>query len=176
MPRNKGYIPMDLKTLVTLPVHLKEENTDVIFDFGIIASKLKDYFDTSSTSKTINELDSHINFSKKHSKKLNHKNRIYITTNLDFVSFMAVDFDKPVLDNLVYTIELLSEYNPYDFAGNYPYYPPIIWVFEDKELVASHIISPKLAIELATVFVKENLLNKSAFRDSWYGKPRRDYK
>lgn len=165
MPRYKGHFPGNI-------ANLKKNATDIIFDFVLVYNFLADYFDGYLDSSHIKDFK---NTAKKLAKikpsKPAYSNRIYITTNITHVSFMAVDFDEPVLEHLKYVCQLIEHEVDKDlYDGNY--YSQL-WVFEDAELSFHAIVSPKTVAKLVSVFYAENLINIGAFRDSWIGEARR---
>lgn len=165
MPRHTGHFPGDI-------AHLKQNVTDIIYDFVHIYNFLADYYNDFLISEHIHEFkDKAKKFSNLKPSKPAYKNRIYITTNYTFVPFMAVDFDEPVLENLKFSCELIQpdEYNDF-YDGKYY---SILWIFEGSKLTYTAFLSPKTAMQLVSVFHKENLVNVGAFRDEWVGAPRR---
>lgn len=164
MPRHPGHFPADL-------ANLKENATDIIYDFEKIAAFLAEYHKDYINSSHIVEFK---NLSKKCAKlkpsKPAYSNRIYVTTNFKYISLMVVNLDEPVLDNLKYTCELVEreeEYYDGDYYG-------VLWVFEGSDLTFKAFVSAKMVGKLVGVFHKENLVNYGSFRDDWIAKPRRN--
>lgn len=165
MPRYSGHYPGAI-------AHLKKNITDIIFDFVEVYKFLADYYEEYLNPVHIKEFrNTAKNLSKLKPAKPAYKNRIYITTNYKFVSFMAVDFDEPVLENLKYTCQLIQR-DEDDGYYNGDYYG-LLWVFEGTELTCTAFLSTKTVAQLVSVFHKENIVNIAAFRDSWFSEPRR---
>lgn len=168
MPRRISFYPAELATL-------KENAEDIIFDYKIIADTLLKLFQGYLSIYEVEELNKNIcNCKKLRPKQLQYKNRIYITSDLDFISLMMVNVDEAVKENIIYTCETEDDHCDSDVER---IYAPCIWVFENKHLLKSKSLSSKIAIELCSVFYKENLVNYgSGFRDFWYAEPRKKFR
>lgn len=168
MPRSKSFYPAELAIL-------KQNAEDIIFDFILIADNLLKQYSEYLYPYEVEEL----NKIKKRCKKLyrnqlQYKNRIYITSDLNFVSLMMVDTDEAVKENLLYACDTATDNYESDVER---IYNPCIWVFESTHLVKSKFVTSKIGMELCSVFYKENLVNYgSGFRDFWYSKPRKNFR
>lgn len=166
LPRSKSFFPAELATL-------KENAEDIIFDFVIIANTILKTYQGYLNFYEAEELESKLELCKNLCpNKLQYKNRIYITSDINFISLMMVNVDDAVKENIIYTCDTEDDHCDSDVER---IYTPCIWVFENNRLLKNKSLSSKIAIELCSVFYKENLVNYgSGFRDFWYAKPRKE--
>lgn len=168
MPRYTSYYPAEL-------ANLKKDTSDIIHDFKIIASTILDTYQDELNDETINELIDIINrCTDLFPSRLEYVNRIYITTDVHYTSFMLVNLEKHIFDNFLRLCDICypEQYNFFDASD---FELPCLWIFENKELIRKAFIPTRIAMELSSVFYKENLVNYgSIFRSSWTVKPRRN--
>ncbi len=170
MPRATININEPFAFEVANVAYLKKNVQDVLYDykimFNIQLNRFKDFLNDYDHYTIFKDLE----FLKSQNVQPIHKNRVYIVTNLDYVPFMLVDMDEPVVDNLIGRFHVNSPHwlTP-DFIST-------LFIFKNENLVYSSDLTPNDVAKLTAVFKKENITEFNGHRYDLYAKPRRKNK
>lgn len=170
MPRAKSDLEQPYFGVLSTIANFKSYSTDLIPDFKAILKIQRTRFKEFFLDEDLQKCSSQIEKLSKIKVKTTNESRVYIVTQLDVILFAMYNMDACVLDNMKCSLDLAEPEVP-EYIN--PNFINTIFIFEKSDLAFKADISTKNAIEISIAFYKENLLNSGAFRDSWYGAPRR---
>jgi len=155
--------------------NFKNYSTDFLFDFeAIYTSQFERFRDMMNDAcakrqrKAIATLHKH-----KVGLKASDCARAYLVTSLTLVPLAMKDIEDCIVNHLIETATANNVSNENEYFIEDPDHVVTLFIFKGRELVFSHDVSIWTAMTMLIAYSKENLINAGAFRDAWYGKPRR---
>ncbi|KEQ23411.1 hypothetical protein [Paenibacillus tyrfis] len=164
MPQPITVYPADI-------IGLKSEETDIIHDYVKMCDFLLKKMDGKLTEHSLEIIQANRDRCKPLMSPLRHQNRVYVTTNLDFVTLMMVDIEKGILDHLQFTLDIIGPLQAWDEV-DFELLSACVWIFEGEELIFRSLVTSKTLCKLMVVFDKENLVDYNSSRYDWKTKHR----
>ena len=154
--------------------NFKSYSTDMLFDFEVIyriqLERFKEFMHDDQVEPFKEKIE------KLHAAtaglKLSNSTRMYLVTDFYLVPFVMYNIEDCIVDDLE-DLSLVDKRYINDECRMNPGGTVTLFLFKGQELAFQYDLSIFTAMTMLIGFQKENMINTGAFRDEWYGAPRR---
>jgi len=153
----------------------KSYSSDLLFDFERIYKLQSERFAEVMPDAFKQEIEKEICALHKASTglKLMNETRVYLMTDFNQVRLALYNLEDCLFVNLS-KLELVDKCEQNKLLGAGPDQVVTLFAFKGSQSAFIFDVSISTAMELLIAFKQENLIDAGAFRDKWYGTPRRN--
>ncbi|NBH80435.1 hypothetical protein D3Z52_20240 [Clostridiaceae bacterium] len=174
MPRPKRNYKEPFMSTFTFIGNFKSYSTDLLFDFETIYKLQLERFRDMMPDDYAKDFEEKVSIISKQKTNLitSESARAYLVTSLDFIPLMMRDIEDCIVGHLE-AMSIIDITLKNDSLQEDPDHVVTLFVFKGHKLLFWYDIPFFTATKMLIAYHKENLINAGAFRDEWYGEPRR---
>lgn len=173
MPRAKSSLPDEHGLLYADIAYLKSYSPDLLADAKAIYKEQLKRFESWMLPDHLAKLQHTLAELNPIKVKREFKTRVYIVSEVSRFALVMYGMDECVVEYLADMFGWVGGESA-ELAGlTHPYFRSALFIFNGSKLVGRYELTTTQLVNLMAAFSKENRVNFSGVRDSYYGQPRR---
>lgn len=173
MPKAKSSLPDEHGLLYADIAYLKRYSSDLLADAKVIYREQLKRFESWMLPDHLAKFKSTLAELNSITVKREFKTRVYIVSEVNRFALVMYGMDECVTDHLADVYGWIGVESVEAVELAHPYFRSALFIFNGAKLVGRYELTANQLVNLMAVFSKENQVNFSGVRDSYYGQPRR---